>query len=175
MQKIKNIMTALFLCPLFLTAIDAQTTIGGAGGYKIEGGGTTSGGGSSGGSDAANTYSVTSAIGQPATGASGNGAYSVKGGSFAGAPLAPTAAQASVSGRVTAGKNRGLVNAFVYLTDMKGETRVTRTTAFGYYRFDGIDAGQTVVISIISKRFTFEPQTLTINEDRENLNFAPLR
>ena len=85
---------------------------------------------------------------------------------------APTAASVSISGRVLVAGGRGLSNAIVYLTDQSGATRFARTTAFGYYRFDDVAAGQTYIVSIRSKRYYFAPQVITVNEDIKNLNFA---
>lgn len=84
--------------------------------------------------------------------------------------LAPTAANALISGRVLATDGNGIRNAIVTLTDANGTTRTARSTAFGYFLFDEIESGQTVTISVISKRFQFTPQILTINEDITELN-----
>ncbi len=86
------------------------------------------------------------------------------------APVAPTAAGVSVGGRVTVG-GRGLTNAVVILTHSNGQTRTSRTGTFGYYRFDDIAAGQNVIITIVSKRYQFAPQVVSVMEDIENLNF----
>ncbi len=85
--------------------------------------------------------------------------------------LVPTAASASISGRVFAANGHGLRNAIVYLTDAGGNTRMTRTSAFGYYRFDEIEVGQTVIVSVSSKRFQFAPQIVTVNDELTNLDF----
>ena len=84
--------------------------------------------------------------------------------------LAPTAAGVSVSGRVLIG-GRGLTNAVVTLTDQNGNVRSTRTSSFGYYRFDEVAAGQIYVVAIKSKRFQFAPQVVSITEDVSELNF----
>lgn len=84
--------------------------------------------------------------------------------------FAPTAANVSVSGRISTADGRNLRDAIVTLTDANGTTRTTRSTAFGYFRFDEIESGQTVTISVISKRFQFTPQILMINEDITELN-----
>lgn len=85
--------------------------------------------------------------------------------------VAPTAAGVFVGGRVTIG-GRGLRNAVVYLTDAGGVTRTVRTSSFGYYRFDDIESGQTVIVSVISKRFSFTPQVVSIADNIEELNFV---
>ena len=91
------------------------------------------------------------------------GAYEVR--------LAPTAATVSIGGRVMTASGRGLTNARVYLTDQNGETRLATTSAFGYYRFGDIAAGQTVLITIISKRYQFAAQVVNVTENIGDLNF----
>lgn len=90
---------------------------------------------------------------------SGNGTITV---------LAPTSANASVSGRVQTANGNGIRNAVITLTDSGGTTHTTRTSAFGYYRFDEIPIGATI-ISVASKRFTFANPTQIINVS-ENLS-----
>jgi hypothetical protein len=84
--------------------------------------------------------------------------------------LVPTAAALSVSGRVLAGKS-GLTNATVTLTKSDGTTLTTRTSSFGYYRFDGIAAGEIVIVSVNSKRFAFAPQVVSVNDNIAELDF----
>ncbi len=90
--------------------------------------------------------------------------------------FAPTAASVSISGRVLTADGddaRGLANATVYLTKASGETVTRRTSSFGYNRFENIEAGQTVIISIVSKRHQFAPQVINVTEELTGLNFAP--
>lgn len=85
----------------------------------------------------------------------------------------PTAAPVSIGGRVLAPNGYGLRNAIVILTLESGERRRAITGSFGYFRFDGIEAGQTVVVSIVSKRFQFVPQIVSLGEDVTDLTFTP--
>lgn len=87
-------------------------------------------------------------------------------------PLAPTAAIVSVAGRVKTSNGRGLTNAFVTLTDSSGSTRTARTTAFGYFRFGEIAAGETYIVQVASKRYRFAPQVLSINQDIADLDLT---
>ncbi|MET0752074.1 MAG: reprolysin-like metallopeptidase [Pyrinomonadaceae bacterium] len=87
---------------------------------------------------------------------------------------APTAAAVSVAGRVLVGKGTGLRNAVVILTDLSGNSRSAISSSFGYYRFDDVSIGETYFISVKSKRYSFETQTLFVTEDVENLNFTNL-
>jgi CSLREA domain-containing protein len=84
----------------------------------------------------------------------------------------PTAASVSISGRVLAGTGRGLANALVYLTDSAGNSQTRRTNSFGYYRFEDVAAGQSVIISVASKRYQFAPQAITVTEEINELNFV---
>jgi hypothetical protein len=86
--------------------------------------------------------------------------------------LGTTAAAVSVSGRVLTGDGgAGLTNALVYLTDSEGNTRTAKTSHFGYYRFDDVAAGQSVVIMVFSKRYQFSPQVVNVNEEMSEVNF----
>jgi hypothetical protein len=132
-----------------------------------------SGGGTS--ADAANnTFSITGAIGQSIAGSGANGApYKIQSGFFTAAPLAPTAAAVTVGGRVLTADRRGILNVILTLTDASGSIRTARTTAFGYYHFADVTAGETYIITAQGKRFTFaQPtQVLNVNEDATDVNF----
>lgn len=77
--------------------------------------------------------------------------------------LAPTTANVSVQGRVTLPTGSGVRNATIILTEANGTRRITRTGSLGYYRFDAIVAGQTVVVGISSKRFIFNPSSRVVS------------
>lgn len=83
-----------------------------------------------------------------------------------------TAAAVSISGRVLTPAGRGLRGARITLTDGSGNSRTALTSVFGYYRFNDVAAGEVVVMSVFSKRYTFAPQVLNVNEEIENLNFT---
>ncbi|HEX9929258.1 MAG TPA: carboxypeptidase-like regulatory domain-containing protein [Pyrinomonadaceae bacterium] len=82
-----------------------------------------------------------------------------------------TAASVSISGRVLTNSRRGLNNALVYSTDREGNTRAAKTNSFGYYRFEDVQAGQTITLTVVSKRFQFAPKVLNLNEEIRELNF----
>jgi acyl dehydratase len=70
--------------------------------------------------------------------------------------LAPTAAGATLSGRVTTADGRGISNARVTVVGgMLTTPRTAITGAFGYYSFEDLPAGQTYIATVGSKRFTF--------------------
>lgn len=64
------------------------------------------------------------------------------------------------------------MNATVSLTDANGAARTARTSAFGYFQFEDVEVGQTYIISVISKRYQFTPQTVSVFENIEDLNFT---
>lgn len=84
--------------------------------------------------------------------------------------LAPSAASVTVSGRVIA-NGRGLPNAIVTYAGETGERKSAMTNAFGYFRFEEVQAGQTYIFNVLSKRFTFQPRTVEVNEELTELNF----
>ncbi|MEP6903973.1 MAG: carboxypeptidase-like regulatory domain-containing protein, partial [Actinomycetota bacterium] len=84
--------------------------------------------------------------------------------------LAPTAAQVAVSGKVSA-NGRGLGNGRVTITDDEGKARSTSTNSFGYFHFDGVEAGKTYVFQVKHKEYTFGPQIISINDNVADLNF----
>jgi CSLREA domain-containing protein len=85
---------------------------------------------------------------------------------------APAAANVTISGKVMTSAGQGLVNAIVTLTDQQGNSRSARTSSFGYFSFADVAAGETVVITITSKRYTFAPQVVTVYEAISDLNFV---
>lgn len=46
-----------------------------------------------------------------------------------------------------------------------------RSGAFGYFRFEEVEAGQTYVVGVASKLYQFAPQAVTVAEDVSDLNF----
>ncbi len=70
--------------------------------------------------------------------------------------LAPTAAQASISGRVMTADGIGIRNAEMVLTGNTLETPLrVSTSSFGYFTFEGLQVGETYVLTVNSRRFTF--------------------
>ena len=86
--------------------------------------------------------------------------------------VAPSSAGVSVSGRVTTNGGAGLRNAVVTITGQNGEARRAVTSAFGYYRFEEMATGQTYIVGVHSKRFTFTPRTISLGEDVADLDFV---
>ncbi len=84
--------------------------------------------------------------------------------------LGPTAAGVSVGGRVILGDSeRGVSNANITLTNNRGEIRVARSNSFGYFHFDGIEAGRDYTININSKEYIFSPRLIVVDDNISNL------
>ena len=78
--------------------------------------------------------------------------------------FAPTAANVEISGRITTASGEGIRNATVMLTGgTLTEPVYVRTGTFGIYRFADLPVGQTYVITVISKRYTFANPSRVIN------------
>lgn len=86
---------------------------------------------------------------------------------------APTAASVSVGGRVLTPWGGGLTNAIVILSDAEGNTRMARTSSFGYYRFDDVLVGETYIVSVTSKRYSYAPRFVTVLDELADLDFKP--
>lgn len=83
------------------------------------------------------------------------------------ARLVPSAAGVSVGGRVLTANGSGLRDVRVTLVASDTSTRSALTNAFGFYRFDDIQAGETYVISVQSKRYQFAEPTRVLNVTSE--------
>jgi hypothetical protein len=89
--------------------------------------------------------------------------------------VAPSAASVSVSGRVLrAAKGGGISGARVSLTDMHGNVRTVLTSPFGYYRFDDVIAGETYMISVSAKRYSFIPRLITVTAELTDMNLTAI-
>ncbi|MBE7516770.1 MAG: carboxypeptidase regulatory-like domain-containing protein [Chloracidobacterium sp.] len=91
--------------------------------------------------------------------------------------LTPTASAVSVSGRVTTANGNGIRNVLISITGGNTPQRlIARTGSFGYYRIDGLEAGNTYVITIQSKNYTFaEPsRVITVNDSLTDIDFTAL-
>lgn len=68
----------------------------------------------------------------------------------------PTAATLSIGGHVRTADGYGIRNATVTVTGGRlSESRRTSTSAFGAYRFDGLEAGWFYIVTVSSRRFVF--------------------
>lgn len=88
--------------------------------------------------------------------------------------LLPTAAEVAVDGRVLTSSGQGIRNVVVTLTEQDGTVHRAVTGTFGYYAFENIEAGQTVMVRIYSKRFRFDQpvRVVTLMDAVSGLNFT---
>jgi hypothetical protein len=84
-----------------------------------------------------------------------------------------TAGQVSVGGRVSNAEGYGVSRATVVMTAPDGQTREAITNPFGYYRFDGLQSGESYVVEVRHKQFSFAPRVWFANESREDFDFVP--
>jgi hypothetical protein len=148
MRSTKTELTIFMLPFLFVSTVAQQT----GGNFTvtqtvIAAGGNTSTNG---------IPTVEGTIGQMAAGAvASGGQFSAVTGFWNFTPSSPTAASVSVSGQVLTADGAGIRNAMVTITSANGSTKMAISSTFGYYRFDDVTTGETYVISVSTKRFTF--------------------
>ncbi|HEY0459187.1 MAG TPA: carboxypeptidase-like regulatory domain-containing protein [Pyrinomonadaceae bacterium] len=88
-----------------------------------------------------------------------------------------TAANVTAAGRVSDAYGNGIARASVTIQNTtNGETRTVLTNGFGYYRFDGIPAGNLYIISVSHRRYSFDnsSQILQLEDAIENIDFTAL-
>lgn len=85
----------------------------------------------------------------------------------------PTSANVSVEGRVMLQSGAGLRNAQITLAEANGIRHSVMTGSFGYFRFEGIAAGQNVIVTVNSRRFRFDPNTrlLVLSDNLSDVDF----
>ena len=86
-------------------------------------------------------------------------------------PSVPSA-NVTVSGHVTTSGGRGVFYARVSITDSVNNVRTTLTNSSGYYRFFNVSSGGMYTIGVDSKRFTFTPRTLQVNDNLAGVDFV---
>lgn len=102
------------------------------------------------------------------------GQFSLYSGFWTPEEFAPTAANVVVSGRVLTANGRGIRNVQITVTFPTGETRATRSSSFGYYRFADIPAGDTYIFSVSAKNYVFDQpiQIRNPGDDTQDVDFV---
>jgi len=85
--------------------------------------------------------------------------------------LFTTVADVSITGRVLTGNGSGIPKASVILTNVRGDSRTALTNPFGYYKFDGVGAGETYTMMAAAKGRHFMTRILTVDDDLADVNF----
>ncbi len=79
-------------------------------------------------------------------------------------PLVPTAANVTVSGRVMTSSGTGIRNAIITIAGGRLAQPIrVQTGTFGFYKFEGLNAGEYYLITVDSRRFNFVSQTRWVN------------
>ena len=89
--------------------------------------------------------------------------------------LAPTAAAASVKGRVVTSIGRGIRRAFLKLTNVDTGVAINVTTnQFGHFKFSDLQIGNSYILTVSNKRFDFpdNTQTFTLQDDLTDITFV---
>lgn len=165
----QKLFTLATIITLAASSASAQIATGGT--YALEQAAIANGGGNS----AAGNYAVEGTAGQSAAGTNGTGgAYALRGGFWN--PLAgPTAANVTISGRVVREDGLGIRNVRVTITgNSLTSLRTALTSSMGYFSFEEIEAGQSYVVSVVSKRYGFfEPsRIISVTDSITDLVFA---
>ena len=89
----------------------------------------------------------------------------------------PTAAAASLSGQIRTVEGNGIANVAVTLTNTAtGAMFRARSSSFGYYRFEGVEVGQSYILTVSSKQYRFEsnPRVFTLVDEATGVDFTAL-
>jgi hypothetical protein len=87
---------------------------------------------------------------------------------------AATAAGVTLSGRVLTADGKGIHKAHVSVYGANFlEPKSVSTKPSGYYKFNNLQAGQSYVVMVDDKRYTFQAPTRLVNlfGDREDIDF----
>ena len=94
---------------------------------------------------------------------------------FRNTQLQPSAAPASVSGRVVTSFGTGISGARITMMDgQSGQTWTVSTNPFGYYTINGPEVGNFYVMTVSHKRYTFadDTRTFSLQQDIVGMDFV---
>lgn len=86
----------------------------------------------------------------------------------------PSAGPFQVSGQVFTSDDRGLRSAKVSIRDDQGNIKSVLTSSLGFFVFDDVEPGKTYVVSVVSKRFRFNQQTIHVAGNVDTITFTGL-
>ena len=89
--------------------------------------------------------------------------------------ISPSAGPVEIAGRVLSDTGRSVYGASVFATDETGTIRTVRTNSFGFFRFTDLTAGQSYVLNVTSRQYSFAPMLVTPTEDLFEVNFIAVR
>jgi hypothetical protein len=111
----------------------------------------------------------------PGSGLTTDGVHDISHLVFCFESLAPSAAQASVSGRVVNSFGYGISGAGIVMSDVQsGTTWTALTNPFGYYTVEGPEVGNFYMITVNHKRYSFVDGTRTfvLNDSITGMDFV---
>lgn len=95
--------------------------------------------------------------------ASSGGQFKIYSGFWTADDFAPTAATATITGRIKTADGRGIKNVSVVITYQNGAMQSAISSSFGYFSFAELPVGETYVVSVSAKRFTFSQSAQMIS------------
>lgn len=151
-----------FIAGLFVLLIQMSAATQTAGTFDLSHSVIASGGGSD---STGGSFRVDGTIGQNLAGTVSTATqFSLRGGFWAFQNLSPTAADAAITGRIKMSTGVGVRNVSITLTSAAtGEIRFATSSSFGYYHFNDVRVGETYILSVHSRRFTFTPENIAIS------------
>lgn len=93
----------------------------------------------------------------------------------AGVSVLVTAAPASIAGRVTTGDGRGISGTAITVAGGSlSRPRTAKTSSFGYYSIEGLNPGETYIVTVGSKRFAFAvpSRVVSLTDSVSDLDFV---
>jgi carboxypeptidase family protein len=88
--------------------------------------------------------------------------------------FAPTAAEASISGRVLDPYGKGVSGATVQLNGSMGIVDIATTASDGSFRFKDIQVGEFYILTIRSKRYKFSNRFVDLQDDVSGMVITPM-
>lgn len=88
--------------------------------------------------------------------------------------LQSQAATGSISGRIVRPSGLALSNTRVNLVDDQGVSRSATSSSFGLFSFTGLPTGRSYILTVVSKRYRFTPQNITLSGDITGLELVGL-
>lgn len=126
---------------------------------------------------AGGNFALDGTIGQTVAGNTlSNSPFAVTSGFWNFTTVAPTAANVNIGGQIKTANGNGIRNVVVVLTNPNGETKTATTSSFGYYRLTEVPVGETYILTVRSKRFSFltERRIITLLEELTDVDFTAL-
>lgn len=86
--------------------------------------------------------------------------------------LSPSAAPATVSGRITNASGQPVSHARIRIMDQNGGSWTGMSGSFGEYSIDEIPVGLTYLIEVEHKRYSFGSRVISVEDNVANVDFA---